>query len=193
MKRIVRILLFCLLMIFILTPFYGQESSNKTDSLKEYKSIIKVEVLNGGLQFEQKIKENSSVNVGIQYGYELIFNPKEYDYNLTLDYRYSFSNKRNFIFDFYLGGLAYYKDYSVADDKETNSGITYSRDNVKTIGLGLKGGMERRFLDRFKYEFFFGIGYNIYKDIKNIEGVPILNPDKLNINAVAGLNFGYLF
>lgn len=92
-----------------------------------------------------------------------------------------------------MGGLTYYKDYIVAEDKETNSGLIYSRDNVKTYGIGLKGGMEKRFNDRFKFEFFFGVGYNIYKVIKNIEGVPILDPDKLNINAVAGLNIGYLF
>jgi len=160
---------------------------------KSYKSIIKIELAQGGLQFEQKNKKKNSLHFSLQYSYSAFFNKDDYDFQVTPEYRFYLSNRRAWPYGLYLSNYLFYKDYIVARDMKSSGNLIYSKDLVKTAGLGIKLGYHKKLAERITLDFGMGLGYNIFRDVKHELGVSIIEESTHYLNFTGALSIGYAF
>ena len=174
-------------------PIKAQESNLINQNETDLKSIIKIEFALGGIQFERKnIKKNSFI-LSLQYRYAGLADKDKFDFQITPEYRFYLSQKREWPEGFYLGNYIFYKDYIVARDMESNGLMIYSKDLVKTAGFGLKLGYQKKLANRIPIDFGMGLGYNIFRDVKHKIGIEIINESTHYLNFTGGLSIGYIF
>jgi hypothetical protein len=200
---------YLLILLFIITVTSGynfgqginndRSQDNNRDKVpgllteKSYKSIIKIELAQGGLQFEHKNKKKNSLHLSLQYSYSSFFNKDDYNVQITPEFRFYLSNRRAWPYGFYLANYLFYKDYIVARDMKSNGNLIYSKDLVKTSGLGLKAGYQSYLANRITVDFGMGLGYNIFRDVKHELGVLIIEESTHYLNFTGALSFGYTF
>jgi hypothetical protein len=176
MKRLINLI--TILTFFSLAhPIKAQESNLINQNGTNLKSIIKIEFAIGGIQFERKnIKKNSFI-LSLQYRYAGLADKDKFDFQITPEYRFYLSQKREWPEGLYLGNYLFYKDYIVARDIESNGLMIYSKDLIKTAGFGLKLGYQKKIAKRIPIDFGMGLGYNLFRDVKHKIGIELLmNP-----------------
>jgi hypothetical protein len=174
-------------------PIKAQETSLINPDKNNFKSIIKIEVAQGGIQFENKNKKKTSLVLSLQYSFAGLANKDKYDFQITPEYRFYLSQKREWPEGFYLGNYIFYKDYVVARDMKSNGLMIYSKDLVKTAGFGLKLGYQRKLTNRIPIDFAMGLGYNVFRDVTHIFGIEIIKESTHYLNFTGGLSIGYIF
>ena len=155
-------------------------------------SVIKLDITFGGLQYEFKTGEHNSINLGVLYSFAGLANHDKFDFQITPEYRYYFSQKSGWPSGFYLAEYLFYKDYMVTRDQGSGYSV-FSRDHVKTAGMGLKPGYQFVFADRFSFDFGLGFGYNLYRSVEHQVGFAIIDEASHNFNFTGGLTIGYIF
>ena len=158
-----------------------------------FKSIIKIEVAQGGIQFENKSKKKASLILSLQYSFAGLADEDKHDFQITPEYRFYLSQKKEWPEGFYLGNYIFYKDYVVARDMKSNGLIIYSKDLVKTTGFGLKLGYQRKLTNRIPIDFGMGLGYNVFRDVTHKIGIEIIKESSHYLNFTGGLSIGYIF
>ncbi|MCV9387271.1 DUF3575 domain-containing protein [Reichenbachiella ulvae] len=183
MKRI-------LLLILFITYSLVSKAQNT-----EYNSMIKFETVHGGLHFTQKIKDRSSISIIVNYDLRYLINPNYYDLQISPEYRFHLSKKNAWPRGFYIGTYLFFKDFVVARPIEQNNIMIDSKDEIVTAGIGIKPGYQLTFpaSGRWVIDWGLGFGYNIYRDVNNVEGVPIINEDSYDVNFSANIAVGYVF
>jgi hypothetical protein len=171
----------------------GQVLNSQDTIEKQHKSIIKLEIVFGGIQYEHRIAKKSSFQISIQYAYKGLNNKDEYDFQFTPEYRLYLTQKKGWADGFYLGSYLFYKDYVVARDMESNGSNIYSKDLVKTAGVGLKSGYSLKIADRIPIDFTIGFGYNLFCDVIHKQGVVMIDESSDYVNFTGGISFGYIF
>lgn len=158
---------------------------------ENYRSIIKVELYFGGIEYEYKLNDQSSLNLSMQMNG--ILNLDKHDLQIIPEYKYYLSRWLGSPNGFYLGSYLFYRDYNVSKNIQSEGLMIYSRDYVKTAGLGVKIGYQTLFLERFSFDFGVGLGYNVFRDVKHALGIGILNESSLNKSITGGVTVGYAF
>lgn len=174
-------------------PITAQESNLLNPNENNLKSIIKIEVAQGGIQFENKNKMKNSFILSLQYSYAGLADKNKYDFQITPEYRFYLSQKKEWPEGFYLGNYLFFKDYVVARDMKSNGLIIYSEDLVKTAGFGLKLGYQKKLTDRIPIDIGMGLGYNIFRDVTHKIGIEIIKESTHYLNFTGGLSIGYIF
>jgi hypothetical protein len=174
-------------------PIKAQKSNLINQNGTNLKSIIKIEFALGGIQFERKNKKKNSFTLSLQYSYAGLVDKDKFDFQITPEYRFYLSQKREWPEGFYLGNYLFYKDYIVARNIESNGLMIYSKDLVKTAGFGLKLGYQKKLANRIPIDFGMGLGYNIFRDVKHKIGIEIINESTHYLNFTGGLSIGYIF
>jgi hypothetical protein len=174
-------------------PIKAQETSLINPDKNNFKSIIKIEVAQGGIQFENKSKKKTSLVLSLQYSFVGLANKDKYDFQITPEYRFYLSQKREWPEGFYLGNYIFYKDYVVARDMKSSGLMIYSKDLVKTAGFGLKLGYQRKLTNRIPIDFGIGLGYNVFRDVTHKFGIEIIKESTHYLNFTGGLSIGYIF
>ncbi|SHE77433.1 Protein of unknown function [Mariniphaga anaerophila] len=177
---------------FLFGKAQAQQDKNATGS-SVFSNVIKVGVAPGGIEYEYRTGNKTSVNLAIHYSYAGLANPDNYNLQITPEFRYYFSKNKKWAEGFYLGGYLFYKDYRVARDMESGSSSVYSRDDVKTAGVGLKPGYQFVLDKRITFDFGLGLGYNLYCDVTHKEGEEIINESTHHLNFTGGMTIGFLF
>jgi hypothetical protein len=189
LKNIIIILTF----FSLIYPIKAQESNLTNQNGTNLKSIIKIEFALGGIQFERKNIKKSSFILSLQYRYAGLADKDKFDFQITPEYRFYLSQKREWPEGFYLGNYLFYKDYIVARDMESNGLMIYSKDLVKTAGFGLKLGYQKKLANRIPIDFGMGLGYNIFRNVRHKLGIEIINESTHYLNFTGGLSIGYIF
>lgn len=169
----------------------GSESQ-MDDTLSRNKNILKVETFAGGIQFEHRICKRSSFQMSVIYGYRGLIDNDYKDFQVVPEYRYYLSEKE-WPAGFFVGSYAFFKNYIVARDMDSYGSKIFSKDLVKTSGIGLKVGYQWLLVDKISFDISMGLGYNIYCDVLHKEGVIIIEEDSHYFNFSGMLSFGYLF
>jgi hypothetical protein len=163
------------------------------DNKSEVNSILKLGLTPGGVEYEHKTSDNTSINFAINYNYKGLVNRDDYGFQITPEFRFYLSKNKNWAEGFYIGSYLFYKDYIVARDIELNGFGAYSRDDVKTAGIGLKSGYQFNMLDWISLDFGMGFGYNLYRDVLHKTGNNIINESTHHLNFTGGLAIGFKF
>jgi hypothetical protein len=174
-------------------PIKAQETSLINTDKNNSISIVKIEVAQGGIQFENKSKKKTSLVLSLQYSFAGLANKDKYDFQITPEYRFYLSKKREWPEGFYLGNYIFYKDYVVARDMKSNGLMIYSKDLVKTAGFGLKLGYQRKLTNRIPIDFGMGLGYNVFRNVTHKFGIEIIKESTHYLNFTGGLSIGYIF
>jgi hypothetical protein len=153
-------------------------------------SVLKLGLIPGGLEYEHKTSVNTSINFALYYRYKGLVNKDFYDFQITPEFRFYFSKSRNWAEGFYLGSYLFYKDYIVARDTELNGISSYSRDDVKTAGIGLKPGFQFNLLEWITFDLGLGLGYNLYRDVAHKAGNRIIDESSHYLNFTGGITIG---
>jgi hypothetical protein len=160
-----------------------------------YKNNLKLELLFGGIQFEKMVHDKGSIQLSIGYSYHQISDPNSYSFHVIPEYRFYPMNKQIWPTGIYIGSFLYYKDFIVARDIEQNNMTLFSRDKVKTGGIGVNTGYQW-FLGKKKRmttNIEFGFGYNIFRNVNHLDGFAIIDEDTYNFNFIGGITLGYAF
>jgi hypothetical protein len=173
--------------VFVLFCLQIQAQSHSSD----LNSVIKLGLRPGGIEYEHKTGLHTSVNLALYYNYKGLINKDDYDFQITPEFRYYLSNGVIGTEGFYLGSYLFYKDYIVARNIETNNVVVYSRDDVKTAGIGLKTGFQFNIIERISLDFGMGLGYNLYRDVSHKTGDIIINESTHHLNFTGGLAIGF--
>jgi hypothetical protein len=173
--------------VFVLFCFQIQAQNLNS----EVNSVLKLGLRPGGIEYEHKTSNSTSVNLALYYNYKGLVNKDDYDFQITPEFRYYLSNGMNWAEGFYLGSYLFYKDYIVARDIESNGVSVYSRDDVKTAGPGIKTGFQYNIIDWISLDFGIGLGYNLYRDVKNKTGNNIIKESTHHLNFTGGLSIGF--
>ncbi|PIF06732.1 MAG: hypothetical protein CSA36_00130 [Draconibacterium sp.] len=181
--------------IFLLSfnKSYSINQNQQKAESNDMKSVIKIEFSRGGIQYERQIQNNFSFNIALTYNYLKFFNPDKYFAQITPEVRYYFLKNSTWPKGAYLSCFLFANDYIVARDKTKNLVTLYSKDNVKTAGIGLKPGYQFKRNDRFCFDISLGFGYNIYCDVDHSEGFVLINKESHKLNFTGFITVGYLF
>lgn len=174
-------------------PIKAQESNLINPNENKLKSIIKIEFAQGGIEFENKSTKKNSFTLSVQYSYVGLANKDKYNFQITPEYRFYLSQKKEWPEGFYLGNYIFYKDYVVARDMKSNGLLIYSKDLVKTAGFGLKLGYQIKLTNRIPIDFGMGLGYNLFRDVTHKMGIEIIKESTHYLNFTGGLSIGYIF
>jgi hypothetical protein len=186
--------LFTIITFFSISyPINAQETSLTNSDENNLKSIIKIEVAQGGIQFENKSKKKTSLVLSLQYSFAGYANKDKHDFQITPEYRFYLSPKKEWPEGLYLGNYIFYKDYIVARDMKSNGLMIYSKDLVKTAGFGLKLGYQKKLTNRIPIDFGMGLGYNVFRNVTHKFGVEIIEESTHYLNFTGGLSIGYIF
>ena len=173
-------------------PIKAQEYSLINPDENNFKSIIKIEVAQGGIEFETKSNKKTSLVLSLQYSFAGLTNKDKYNFQITPEYRFYLSQEKEWPEGFYVGNYLFYKDYVVARDMKSNGLMIYSKDLVKTAGLGLKFGYQRKLTNRIPMDIGMGLGYNVFRDVTHKIGIEIIKESTHYLNFTGGLSFGYI-
>ena len=171
----------------------AQKSDLINPDENNFKSIIKIEVAQGGIQFENKCKKKNSLVLSLQYSFAGLANKDKRDFQITPEYRSYLSQKKEWPEGLYLGNYIFFKDYVVARDMESNGLQIYSQDLVKIAGFGLKLGYQRKLKNRIPIDIGMGLGYNLFRDVTHKIGIEIIKESTDYLNFTGGLSIGYIF
>jgi hypothetical protein len=180
--------------LFIQSFNYSVKAGNndQADAVDDnYRSIIKLEFYLGGIQYEYRTGYRSTLNLSMQLNG--IFNLDKHDLQITPEYKYYFSSWKGSPYGLYVGSYLFYRDYNISKNILSEGFMVYSRDLVKTGGVGLKLGFQTLVLDQFSFDFGIGLGYNVFRDVKTAFGVGIVNESTLNTSVTGGVTVGYAF
>lgn len=128
--------------------------------------------------------------MSVLYSYKGLINSDNKDFQIVPEYRHYFS-KKEWPAGFFVGSYAFFKNYIVARDMDSYGSKVFSKDWVKTSGIGLKIGYQWLLVDRISFDMSMGLGYNIYCDVVHKEGVIIIDENSHDLNFSGMLSFGY--
>jgi len=145
----------------------------------------------GGIEYEHNINDKNSIVLGLGYNYRDFRNKGIYKLTVIPEYRYYLSKDRIWPGGIYMGGYGIYKDFYYGNEIDN----VYSINRLKAAGFGVLFGYQFRdpVLKRFVLDYNFGIGYNIYKTINNIEGNPNIGNFTKYVNLKNSITLGFLF
>ena len=185
--------LFTIITFFLIPfPIKAQESGLINPYENNFKSIIKIEVAQGGIEFEKKSNKKTSLVLSLQYSFAGLANNDKYNFQITPEYRFYLSQKKEWPEGFYVGNYLFYKDYVVARDMKSNGLMIYSKDLVKTAGFGLKFGYQWKLTNRIPIDLGVGLGYNVFRDVTHKIGIEIIKESTHYLNFTGGLSIGYI-
>jgi len=132
---------------------------------KAQNTIVKANLLSplvrtGSFFVEQKLNDNSSIQLGILYTGNTWDDTKVRGWGITPEYRFYLSDSPA-PKGFFVAPYARYLDYNLENDANDEA-------NLKGLGAGLIIGQQYIFKKRVSFEWFFGPGYtNIDLDAKS--------------------------
>ncbi len=183
----IKILILKIAAVLILFCFQVQAQNSDVNS------VLKLGIIPGGIEYEHKTSNNTSINFAIYYRYAGLVNRDNYDFQISPEFRFYLSRNKNWADGFYLGSYLFYKDYIVARDVESNGYIAYSRDDVTTAGIGLKAGYQYNMAEWISLDFGMGFGYNAYRAVTHKTGFEIINEPTHYLNFTGGMAIGIKF